>query len=164
MKCKWEGVLVGNISLYNLTLLWEAPNGFLKSMLRLLDLHHHKQTFAIWSCVLLGLTSVRFIWQFNKWNTIYMQNSSKVARCLNGTLLISWSIFFRSYKCQSRKESWRSLFQGSPFLAKGSEMQRGKVLARGHTSHSSWLSHLSQTHLHYVCGVRVIWRGQAGMQ
>lgn len=84
---------MGNTSLYNLTLLWEAPDGFLKSMLRWQDLRHHKQTFTIWSCVLLGLTRVRFIWRFSKWNTIYMQSPSKVARCLNGTLLISWSIF-----------------------------------------------------------------------
>lgn len=77
-------------------LLWEAPNSFLGSMLRLQDLHHHKQTFAIWSPVLLGIIRVRFIWRFSRWNTIYMQSPSKVARCLNGTLLISWNIFCRS--------------------------------------------------------------------
>lgn len=125
---------MGNISLYNLTLLWETPNGFLESMLRLLDLHHHKQTFAIRSCVLLGLTHVRFICRFSKWNTIYMQSPSKVARCLNGTLLISWKNFCRSSKCQSWKEPWKSLFQGSPFMAKGTDMQREKMLAWGHSA------------------------------
>lgn len=57
---------MGNISLYNLTLLSEVPDGFLGSMLRLQDLHHHKQTFAIQSYVLLGITHVRFIWRFSK--------------------------------------------------------------------------------------------------
>lgn len=95
----------GNTSLYNLTLLWEAPKGFLGSMLRLQDLHHHKQTFAIWSWVLLGITHARFIWRFSKWNTIYMQSPSKVARCLNGTLLISWSIFVDSPQMSELKEA-----------------------------------------------------------
>lgn len=96
---------MGNTSLYNLTLLWEAPKGFLGSMLRLQDLHHNKQTFAIWSWVLLGITHVRFIWRFSKWNIIYMQSSSKEARCLNGTLLISWSIFVDSPQMSELKEA-----------------------------------------------------------
>lgn len=54
--------LVGHTSLYNLTLLCEVPNGFLESMLRLQNLPHHTQAFAIWSFVLLGLARVKFIW------------------------------------------------------------------------------------------------------
>ena len=96
---------MGNTSLYNLTLLWEAPKGFLGSMLRLQDLHHNKQTFAIWSWVLLGITHVRFICRFSKWNTIYMQSPPKEARCLNGTLLISWSIFADSPQMSELKEA-----------------------------------------------------------
>lgn len=73
-------------------------------MLRLQDLHHHKQTFAIWSWDLLGITPSDLFGDLAS-EIQYMQSPSKVARCLNGTLLISWSIFVDSPQMSELKES-----------------------------------------------------------
>lgn len=142
-------------------------------MLRLQDLHHHKQTFAIWSWVLLGITHVRFIWRFSKWNTIYMQSPSKVARCLNGTLLISWSIFVDSPQMSELKEAMEITIPRLSFYGERSWCAERKMaglrphsmLFVGQESHSTPSSAVSPERISTDSGdVRVVWGGQAGRQ